>query len=112
MAGVAANTFTIMARRREARPTKGAWNMTNDDSRRVRGSGLLPGAILLLAMAGPADADEAYARQKIQEMSDFMAGAQAISLDFDAGLDAVTENGEKLTLASSATSSSIARTSC
>ncbi len=59
------------------------------------------GAALLLATGTPAVADEDYARQKVKEMSDYMAGQQAISLDFDAGLEVVTADGEKLTLASS-----------
>lgn len=70
---------------------------------RSYGAGILLGAGLLLAagVSAPAGADEAYARQKIKEMSDYMASIQAFSLDFDTALGVVTVEGEKLTLASS-----------
>lgn len=75
--------------------------MTKRHPQKLCGAGALFGAGLLLAVGTPACADEAYARQKIAEMSDYMASAQAISLDFDAALEVVTADGQKLTLASS-----------
>ena len=77
--------------------------MSTRHPRKPCGPGALLGAGLLLAMGTSisADADEAYARQKIKEMSDYMAAAETLSLDFDAALEVVTAEGQKLTLASS-----------
>ena len=51
--------------------------------------------------AGPADADEADAKRLLKAMSDYVAAQNAISFDFDAILEVVTKDDQKLALASS-----------
>ena len=48
-------------------------------------------------------ADEAYARSRLKAMSDYMAAQKTVSFDFDATLDVVTTDNQKLALASSGT---------
>jgi hypothetical protein len=48
-----------------------------------------------------AQADEEYARNLVKSMSDYLAAQKAISFTYDAALDIVTAERQKLTLASS-----------
>jgi hypothetical protein len=48
-----------------------------------------------------AHADEADAKRLLKSMSDYMAAQKAISFDFDSGLDIVSTEGQKITLAAS-----------
>ncbi len=48
-----------------------------------------------------ARADEEYARNLVKSMSDYLAAQKAISFTYDAALDIVTAEHQKLTLASS-----------
>jgi hypothetical protein len=54
-----------------------------------------------LAILSPASADETDARRLFKAMSDYMAKEGAISFDFDATLEFVTSDNQKLGLASS-----------
>lgn len=56
---------------------------------------------LMVAWAPAAQADEADAKKLLKAMSDYMAAQKAISFDFDAILEVVTEDDQKLALASS-----------
>ena len=59
-----------------------------------------------LAVAGlgahSASADEAFARETVKKMSDFLAAQQTLSFDMDTNLQVVTADGQKLDIASSA----------
>jgi len=59
--------------------------------------------IVLLGTSAGVRADEADAKRILKSMSDYMAAQQSISLDFDATLEVVTTDGQKLALASSGT---------
>jgi hypothetical protein len=48
-----------------------------------------------------AHADEADAKRLLKSMSDYLAAQKAISFDFDSGLDIVSTEGQKITLAAS-----------
>lgn len=50
-----------------------------------------------------ASADEADAKRLLKAMSDYLVAQQAISLEYDATLEAITKEGQKLALASSGT---------
>jgi len=54
-----------------------------------------------LGAALPAFADEATAKSLVKAMSDYMAGQNAISFSFDTNLEIVTQDKQKLGLASS-----------
>ena len=56
-----------------------------------------------LGMLSAARADEADAKKLLKAMSDYMAAQKAISFDFDATLEVVTKDKQKLALASSGT---------
>lgn len=62
-------------------------------------------AMAALALTGlsrtPVHADEAFAKERLKAMSEYLAQEKAISLDYDASLDLVTPEEQKLTLASS-----------
>lgn len=58
-------------------------------------------AILLLLGHGPAAADEAFARQRLRAMSDYLSQQKTIALDYDATLELVTAEEQKIGLASS-----------
>jgi len=59
-------------------------------------------ALLVLGTAAtPSLADEADAKQILKAMSDYMASQEAISFDYDAVLEVVTKEDQKLALASS-----------
>ena len=66
-------------------------------------------AIAVLALCGlagvttvqPAAADDAGAKQMFKAMTDYLAGQQAFSFNYDATLDIVTEDMMKVGLASS-----------
>lgn len=63
-------------------------------------------ALALCGLAGvagtqPAAADEAQAKQMFKAMTDYLAGQQAFSFNYDATLDIVTEDMMKVGLASS-----------
>ena len=51
----------------------------------------------------PAAADETQAREILKAMSDYLASQQAFGFDYDATLEVVTTDGQKLALASSGT---------
>jgi len=50
-----------------------------------------------------ASADEADAKRLLKAMSDYLVAQQAISLEYDATLEAITTDGQKLALANSGT---------
>ena len=56
-----------------------------------------------LGMPGEARADEADAKRLLKAMSDYMAAQKAISFGFDATLEVITNDNQKLALASSGT---------
>lgn len=69
---------------------------------------LLIGAVTLALLAPPMtarsqSADSAGAKQLLKAMSDYLAGQEMISFDYDATLEVVTTDGQKLGLASSGT---------
>jgi hypothetical protein len=59
--------------------------------------------VLVLGAASEARADEADAKRLLRAMSDYMASQKAISFEFDATLEVVTKDNQKLALASSGT---------
>ena len=59
--------------------------------------------IILLGTSAVVSADEADAKRILKSMSDYMAAQQSISLDFDATLEVVTSDEQKLALAGSGT---------
>jgi hypothetical protein len=76
--------------------------------RMVRGSlagvsGIVLALAVSLGAASIANADEANAKMLLKAMSDYMAAQQAISFGFDATLEVVTKEDQKLALASSGT---------
>jgi hypothetical protein len=60
-------------------------------------------ATMCIANMSAARADEAQAKSLLKAMSDYLAGQQAISFDFDSTLEVVTRENQKLALASSGT---------
>ncbi|MFO0990978.1 MAG: DUF2092 domain-containing protein [Hyphomicrobiales bacterium] len=58
-------------------------------------------AVLLTMGHGPAAADEAFAKQRLKAMSDYLSQQKAVSLDYDATLELVTADEQKVGLASS-----------
>jgi hypothetical protein len=56
-----------------------------------------------LGLSAVANADEAYAKHQMKAMSDYMAKQPAISFGYDANLEIVTKDHQKLTLANSGT---------
>src|SRR5215510_4761785 len=60
-------------------------------------------AMTTMATLPAARADEAQAKELFKAMSDYMAAQKAISFDYDANLEVVTKEGQKLGLASSGT---------
>jgi hypothetical protein len=56
-----------------------------------------------MASTPAVQADEAQAKELFKAMSDYMAAQKAISFDYDANLEVVTKEGQKLGLASSGT---------
>jgi len=60
---------------------------------------------LVIALGAPleANADEADAKRLLKAMSDYMAAQKAISFGFDATLEVITKDNQKLALASSGT---------
>jgi len=59
--------------------------------------------IILFGASASVSADEADARRILKAMSDYMAAQNAISFEFDAALEVVTHDEQKLALASSGT---------
>ena len=59
--------------------------------------------IILLGTSAGVNADEADAKRILKGMSDFMASQKALSFEFDATLEVVTHDEQKLALASSST---------
>ncbi len=57
--------------------------------------------ILMLGTSLAVQADEADAKRLLKSMSDYMAAQKAISFDYDATLEVVTKDDQKLALASS-----------
>lgn len=60
-------------------------------------------ASAVICSAGLAQADDAFALQTLEKMSDYLAAQTAISFDYDTSLDVVTSDEQKLTIASSGT---------
>jgi hypothetical protein len=63
-------------------------------------------AMLMIVSLGTsmgASADEADAKRLLKAMSDYLVAQQAISLEYDATLEAITTDGQKLALANSGT---------
>jgi hypothetical protein len=60
-------------------------------------------AIASLGTPMGASADEADAKRLLKAMSDYLVAQQAISFEYDATLEAITKEGQKLALASSGT---------
>lgn len=58
-------------------------------------------ALMLTLVSGSAMADEAYAKQKVKAMSDYMAAQKTFSFGYDTNLEFVTKDKQKITLASS-----------
>jgi hypothetical protein len=58
-------------------------------------------AFAVLGMSPGAKADEAYAKTKMKAMSDYMAAQKAISFSYDANLEIVTPDHQKIMLANS-----------
>jgi hypothetical protein len=60
---------------------------------------------LIVGLGTPsgARADEAYAKSRLKAMSDYMAAQKTVSFDFDATLEVVTTDNQRLSLASSGT---------
>lgn len=72
------------------------------DRHRTLRAGAVAASVALLALgAGAAQADEAAAREIVKKMTDYLAGAQTLSFDFDTTLQVVTEDGQRLDIASS-----------
>jgi hypothetical protein len=66
--------------------------------------GCTAGALALVAglgLSAGASADEAYAKQQMKAMSDYMAAQKTLSFSFDTDLEIVTPDHQKLTLANS-----------
>ncbi|MFZ0130987.1 MAG: DUF2092 domain-containing protein [Desulfobacterales bacterium] len=59
--------------------------------------------IVLLGMSAVVSADEADAKRILKAMSDYMGAQKSLSFDFDATLEVVTKDDQKLALASSGT---------
>lgn len=66
-------------------------------------STVLMSLIILLVMSSGVRADEADAKRILKAMSDYMATQKSISFKFDATLEVVTKDEQKLALASSGT---------
>ena len=70
----------------------------------VRGmSAIALSLIMLLGTTAGAKADEADARRILKSMSDYVGAQKAISFEFDATLEVITKEEQKLALASSGT---------
>jgi hypothetical protein len=54
-----------------------------------------------IAVPSVAHADEAYAKKQLKAMSDYMAAQKAISFDYDSDLEVVSDDNQKVGLASS-----------
>ena len=59
--------------------------------------------IVSLGTSTGASADEADAKRLLKSMSDYLVAQQAISFEYDATLEVITKDGQKLALASSGT---------
>lgn len=76
-------------------------HLTNDT--RSWAAILLGVTTVIMAGISPSQADEAQAKSLLKAMSDYMAGQKAISMEIDSNLEVVTQDGQKLSLASSGT---------
>jgi hypothetical protein len=69
------------------------------------GKGAISAVALALAMlgshVGPAQADEAQARELLAAMTEYLAAQPALSFDVDSTIDVVTTDGAKIAIASS-----------
>ena len=54
-----------------------------------------------VGMTAAANADEAYAKQRMKAMSDYMAAQTTLSFGYDADLEIITPDHQKLMLANS-----------
>ena len=66
-------------------------------------AGLMVSCIALLGASGSARADETDAKRILKAMSDHMAAQKSLSFEFDATLEVVTHDEQRLALASSGT---------
>lgn len=57
--------------------------------------------LVILSASATVSADEADAKRLLKNMSDYVGAQKAISFDYDASLEVVSKEGQKLTLASS-----------
>jgi hypothetical protein len=81
---------------------KGGWGMGG----RTRIDDSIAVALVLMAgvgMSSVANADEAYAKHQMKAMSDYMAAQKTLSFGYDANLEIVTPDHQKLMLANSGT---------
>ena len=69
-------------------------------TRDVQAQATTPTAV---ALPAPTDKAEANARSQLKAMSDYMASQKALSFDYDTSLEVVTTDNQKLSLASSGT---------
>ena len=63
--------------------------------------GLALSSMVMLGMSMSVSADEADAKRLLKAMSDYLAAQQAISFEYDATLEVITKEQQKLALASS-----------
>jgi hypothetical protein len=66
-----------------------------------RMSAMALSVVVLLGTSAAVSADEADAKRILKAMSDYMGAQKSLSFEFDATLEVVTEDGQKLALASS-----------
>jgi len=74
--------------------------MKSEETRLGRGAAAA-GALVLMAMASPAAADEADARAILAAMSDYMTGLETFAFTYDSTLEIVTTEDQKIGLATS-----------
>lgn len=80
--------------------------MRDRPNRLVRRAGACAGAVAVAAITGAvavpaARADETDAKELMQAMSDYLAGQTAIAFDFDASLEVITTEDQRLAIAAS-----------
>jgi hypothetical protein len=63
--------------------------------------GLAVLALAGLTISSVARGDEAFAKNRLKAMSDYMAGQKAISFDYDSSLEVVSSDNQRVGLASS-----------
>lgn len=78
-------------------------DMTIQSGNVVRNSVIGLGVLLAASVGNPFDAcaDEAFAKSRLKAMSDYMAAQKAMSFDYDSTLEVVSDDNQKVGLASS-----------